>query len=68
MLLANVIIGAFVGQMLTGLVQLVVYLGLVVRYYETDYMMVGVIALVNTVLGWIISWILIAVLGITAIF
>ena len=66
--LANAVIGAVLGQVLAGLVQFVVYLWLIVRYYETDYLMAGVIAVVNTMLGWVISWILVAIIGITTIF
>ena len=66
--LANAIIGSFFGQSIGGLVQVIVYLALIVRYYETDWINAAIIAIVNTVLGWVISWGLIVIFGITAIF
>jgi len=66
--IANTVIGALLGQTLAGLVQLVVYLYLIVRYYETDWVKAAIIAVLNTVIGWIIMWILITFIGISAIF
>ena len=66
--IANAVVGAFLGQSLGGLVQLVVYLGLIVRYYETGWGNAAIIAVVNTVLGWVISWVLVVIFGISAIF
>ena len=66
--IANAIIGSILGQTLGGLVQLVVYLYLIVKYYETDWIKAAIIAIVNTVLGWVIFWVLVTIIGIGAIF
>ena len=65
--IANAVIGAFLGQSIAGLVQLVVYLYLIVRYYETDYVKAALVAIMNVVIGWVIVWVLL-LLGIGAVF
>jgi hypothetical protein len=66
--LANAVIGVFLGQTLGGLSGLLVYLFLIVRYYETDWIRAGIIAVLNTIIGWIIVWIMVVIMGMTAIF
>ena len=67
-IIANALIGVLVGRSIAGLAQLVVYLALIGKYYETDWLKAGVIAVVNTVLGWVILWVLITFVGIGVIF
>lgn len=64
----NAISGSFLGKNLAGIVQLVAYLFLIVKYYETDWIKSAIISVINMVLGWIIFWILITWIGIGAIF
>jgi len=39
-----------------------------VKYYETDWIKSVIVSVVNTVLGWIIFWVLVTFIGIGAIF
>jgi len=66
--LVNAVTGAFLGKNVAGLVQLVAYLFLIVKYYETDWIKSVIVSVVNTVLGWIIFWVLVTFIGIGAIF
>ena len=64
----NAIIGLVLGQTVAGVVQLLVYLFLIIRYYETDWVGAAVVAVINTVLGWVIAWLLVILFGIASIF
>ncbi len=64
---ANYVLGAFVGQEIGGLAQLLIYLYLVTRYYETGWVKAAIVAVVNVVLGVVIAYALI-ILGLSGLF
>ena len=47
----NILVITFLGGGISGIVQLLVYLYLVTKYFETDYIRAGIIAVLNVVLG-----------------
>ena len=62
---ANVLLGAFIGQETGGLVQLLVFLYLVTKYYETSWTKAAIVAVVNVVLGVVVVYAL-AILGVAS--
>lgn len=64
---ANILIGSFVGQEIGGLAQLLIYLYLVTKYYETGWVKAAIVAVVNVVLGIVVAYVLI-VLGLSGLF
>ena len=64
---ANVILGAFLGQEIGGLAQLIIYLYLVTRYYETGWVKAAIVAVVNVILGIVVAYILV-MLGLAGLF
>lgn len=63
----NYVLGAFLGQEVGGLAQLLIYLFLVTKYYETGWVKAAIVAVVNVVLGIVIAYVLI-ILGLSGLF
>ena len=62
---ANVLLGNFIGVEVGGLAQLLIYLYLVTKYYETSWVKAAIVSVVNVVLGVVVVYAL-AVLGIAS--
>ena len=63
---ANIVLGSLIGSEVGGLVQLLIYLFLVSKYYETGWVKAAMIAVLNVVISAIIMWALLF-LGITSV-
>ncbi|MBC8463199.1 hypothetical protein H8D76_02455 [Candidatus Bathyarchaeota archaeon] len=63
---ANIVLGSFVGSEVGGLVQLLIYLFLVSKYYETGWIKAAMVAVLNVVISAIIMWALLF-LGVTSV-
>ncbi len=63
---ANIVLGSFIGSEVGGLVQLLIYLFLVSKYYETGWIKAAMVAVLNVVIGAIIMWTLLF-LGVTSV-
>jgi hypothetical protein len=64
---ANYILGSFLGQEIGGLAQLLIYLYLVTKYYETGWVKAAIVAVVNVLLGVVVAYIMI-MLGLAGMF
>ena len=62
---ANIVLGMFVGVEAGGIVQLLIYLFLVSKYYETGWVKAAMVAVLNVVISAIIMWALLF-LGVTS--
>jgi len=62
---ANILLGMFVGAEVGGIVQLLIYLFLVSKYYETGWVKAAMVAVLNVVIGVVVVYGL-AVLGIAS--
>ena len=60
--IADAVVGAFLGGGLGGIVQLVVYLYLVQKYYETDWVDAAIIAVISFGILFLVTMVL-SVLG-----
>jgi len=63
---ANIVLGSLIGSEVGGLVQLLIYLFLVSKYYETGWGKAAMVAVLNVVISAIIMWALLF-LGITSV-
>jgi hypothetical protein len=63
---ANIVLGILIGSEVGGLVQLLIYLFLVSKYYETGWVKAAMVAVLNVVISAIIMWALLF-LGITSV-
>jgi len=63
---ANIVLGSLIGSEVGGLVQLLIYLFLVSKYYETGWVRAAMVAVLNVVISAIIMWALLF-LGITSV-
>ncbi len=63
---ANIVLGSFIGSEVGGLVQLLIYLFLVSKYYETGWIKAAMVAVLNVVISAIIMWALLF-LGVTSV-
>ena len=62
---ANIVLGSFIGSEVGGLAQLLIYLFLVSKYYETGWVKAAMVAVLNVVIGIVVVWAL-AFLGIAS--
>ena len=62
---ANILLGSFFGSEVGGIVQLLIYLFLVSKYYETGWVKAAMVAVLNVIIGIIVVWAL-AFLGIAS--
>ncbi len=62
---ANILLGMFVGTEAGGIVQLLIYLFLVSKYYETGWVKAAMVAVLNVVIGIGVVWAL-AFLGVAS--
>ena len=62
---ANIALGSFIGSEVGGLAQLLIYLFLVSKYYETGWVKAAMVAVLNVVIGIVVVWAL-AFLGIAS--
>ncbi len=62
---ANIVLGMFIGSEVGGLAQLVIYLFLVSKYYETGWVKAAMVAVLNVVIGIVVVWAL-AFLGVAS--
>lgn len=63
---ANIVLGSLIGSEVGGLVQLLIYLFLVSKYYETGWVKAAMVAVLNVVISAIIMWALLF-LGVTSV-
>ncbi len=62
---ASVLLSSFIGAEVGGLAQLLIYLYLVTKYYETSWTKAAIVAVVNVVLGIVVVYVL-AILGVAS--